>query len=258
MERILGQNIKDLIAKHPAMAAALAEHGIGCSACNVGTCQLKDIVEMHALSMEDERSLLGKIAAIVFPGETVEIPQLPRKSGASGANRKLSPPMELLVKEHRHIKKVLAAIPGIVAHLDSTLESKKDLIRQVVAFVRNYADAFHHAKEEDILFNQFSAQTDTIVSMRKEHDIGRGYIKAVLAGLEANDSGAIAHHLTEYGILLKEHIRKEDEILYPWMDRNLTDSQIGKLFAQYAAIEQAFGDAPKRFVAFAEKISVPE
>lgn len=257
MKQILGQNIKDIIAKYPAVSDALAEYKIGCSTCNVGTCQLKDIVEMHALSIEDEKSLFTKIAAIIFPGVAVEIPQLPRKAGASGGSKKMSPAMEMLVEEHRYIKQVLAAIPGIVESLESTLESKKDLIRQVVGFVRNYADAFHHAKEEDILFGQFDAQTDIIATMLKEHDIGRGHIKAVLAGLDDNDAAAVALHLTEYGNLLKEHIRKEDEILYPWMDRNLTDSQVGKLFSEYSAVEQKFGDAPQSLVAFAKSLSAP-
>ena len=31
------------------------------------------------------------------------------------------------------------------------------------------------------------------------------------------------------GELLTEHIRKEDEILYPWMEQQLSDGQIGRL-----------------------------
>jgi hemerythrin-like domain-containing protein len=36
-----------------------------------------------------------------------------------------------------------------------------------------------------------------------------------------------------YRELLTEHIRKEDEILYPWMDRELSVKQVGELFSKF-------------------------
>ena len=54
----------------------------------------------------------------------------------------------------------------------------------------------------------------------------------------------IAKNLADYGALLTEHIRKEDEILYPWMDRSLSDSQIGKLYASFRDVDARFGECP--------------
>ncbi len=45
----------------------------------------------------------------------------------------------------------------------------------------------------------------------------------------------------KYKELLEEHIKKEDEILYPWIDRNLTISQIGIIFSKFEDIENNFG-----------------
>ena len=88
--------------------------------------------------------------------------------------------------------------------------------------------------------------------MRKEHEIGRSHVRAVLVGLETDDPSSIAHNLLEYGKLLKEHIRKEDDMLYPWMDRQLTDSQIGRLYSDFMAVDSAFVETLRRYVAFTE------
>ena len=52
----------------------------------------------------------------------------------------------------------------------------------------------------------------------------------------------VLDNLTAYGDLLKAHITKEDEILYPWMDRQLSDYQIGMFFSQFAEVDSLFGE----------------
>ncbi len=61
-------------------------------------------------------------------------------------------------------------------------------------------------------------------------------------------------HLEAYRNLLVEHIKKEDEVLYPWIDRNLNISKVGELFAQFAAIDREFGDIPRSQAAFIQEL----
>ena len=46
---------------------------------------------------------------------------------------------------------------------------------------------------------------------------------------------------------LIQHIKKEDEILYPWMDRELSDSQIGRLFSRFQEVDSSFGDTAAKY-----------
>ncbi len=55
------------------------------------------------------------------------------------------------------------------------------------------------------------------------------------------DGDAIADHLGAYGRLLSAHIVKEDEVLYPWMDRVLTTAEVGELFSRFATVDEAAG-----------------
>ena len=76
----------------------------------------------------------------------------------------------------------------------------------------------------------------------------------MLEALDARDKEVVSEHLKAYRELLAEHIRKEDEILYPWMDRNLSITQIGELFSKFNGKDEEFGDAPKKYEELINKL----
>lgn len=254
MDKILDSNIKDLIDTYPQIAGLLESFGIGCTTCSVGTCRLRDIIEIHTLSEIQERELFTGIAAIVYPGRNVEIPKLARKSAAAAGPKKFSPPMRLLVDEHVHIMKVVNALPRLLESIETTLPAKKQTLLDAIDFIRNYADRFHHAKEEDLLFKLFDETADIIAAMYTEHESGRAHVRAAFAAIETGDGPVVREHLSAYAALLTEHIRKEDEILYPWMDRQLADSQVGMLYSKFAGVAEAFGETPQRHINFADSL----
>ncbi|NOY14109.1 MAG: cation-binding protein, partial [Deltaproteobacteria bacterium] len=101
-----------------------------------------------------------------------------------------------------------------------------------VDFIRNYADRFHHAKEEDVLFvalvdNGMPAKQSPIEAMLIEHDQGRAFVRALESAAEkalAGEPGQIpliAANAKGYAELLRGHIDKEDNILYPLAERIL-------------------------------------
>ena len=245
MTELINRNVKDVTTAYPQVGDLLGEFSIGCVNCSVASCLLKDVVGIHSLPTDQEQALFSRIAQVVFPGQAVAIPRVERREIRKPGAAKLSPPMHELVEEHRCIMRIIALIPKIVASLNAGLDAaKKQTIAEVLDFIRHFADRFHHAKEEEILFRYFDETADILAAMRKEHEIGRGHVRAAAAALERDDTAPIREHLPAYGALLTEHIRKEDEILYPWMDRELSDSQIGQLFSRFRAVDEQFGDKP--------------
>ena len=248
MEEILTRYIKEFIDEYPEAGKVLEENNIGCVTCNVGTCLLKDIIEIHNLSADEERLILGRIAKIVYPDREIEIPQIERKERPVGTQ--YSPPMKILVDEHTFIKQLLAQVPNLIKILEEDPEKGRELVRRSVAFIREYADKFHHAKEEDILFKYFDENLDILKVMCEDHETGRGYVRKIVEGLEKQNGQLISEHLLKYKELLTEHIKKEDEILYPWLDRNLTTKQVGELFSKFQDVNKEFGDGPQNHEAF--------
>ena len=162
--------------------------------------------------------------------------------------------MKKLVDEHVLIKRWIALIPMVVEHLDIESESGRQLILDGIDMIRSYADRYHHAKEEDILFKYFDQDSQIPQVMYEDHATGREHVKAMLEALERKDKTTLAEHLVAYRELLTEHIKKEDEILYPWMDRTLSTRQIGELFAKFSEVDDQMGFAPGKYEKFVEAL----
>ena len=129
---------------------------------------------------------------------------------------------DILSDEHRVIERVLA-----VLHMLTTrpVENSLDCWRKALDFFSHFADQCHHFKEEQVLFpamekHGIPREGGPIGMMLMEHEEGRGYVKAMLSAIplvEAKNEVAkkiLVGKAKAYLQLLKEHIQKEDEILF--------------------------------------------
>ena len=236
---------KEIINQFPEIQDSLNEYNIGCAPCSVGSCLLKDIVEIHNLPPEEAQELMVRIAKVIYPDREIKIPEMKRNSEAQPKEISYSPPIKKLVNEHVLIKRLVTMIPQVIDKLDVVSEEGRQVIIGSIDFICSYADKYHHAKEEDILLKYFDENLDIIKTIYEDHENARAHVKAMLEGLDKKDKGAVSEHLNAYQELLTEHIKKEDEILYPWMDRNLSITQIGELFSKFNEKDEELGDTPK-------------
>lgn len=155
---------------------------------------------------------------------------------------------QALVNEHRLILRMIALLERNAGRTADGSYTNWQFYIDGVDFIRSYADRFHHAKEEDVLFealvkNGMPRENSPIAAMLMEHDQGRAFVKAMeTAALEAlaGQSGRepiIADNALAYAALLREHIAKEDEILYPLAERVIPDTMRDDIIAGYAAAE---------------------
>lgn len=253
MKEFLNKGIKEVIDQYPEIGKILDEYSIGCTSCGVGTCLLKDIVEIHNLPSVEEQEMMARIAKVIYPEREIKLPPVNSKPSSS-KEIKYSPPMKKLVDEHLLIKRLLALIPQMIDNLDLDSQEGRLLIFDGIDFIRTFADKYHHAKEEDILFKYFDENMDIIKVIREDHDSARAHIRAIFDAVNDKDRDSVIEHIRGYQELLTEHIKKEDEILYPWMDRNLSDNQVGDLYSKFNKADEEFKDTPKRSREFIERI----
>jgi hemerythrin-like domain-containing protein len=253
MDAYVNKSIKEVIKEFPPVEKILDEYGIGCGPCAVGLCLLKDIVSIHNLPPGEEQEMMGRIAQVIYPDRPVQIPRTERKTEAQPKDLKYSPPMKKLVDEHVLIKRWLALIPKVLERLDLQSEEDRQLIREGIDFIRSYADKFHHAKEEDILFKYFDENLDMVKVIQEDHRTGRNHVKAIIEALERKDRETLSRHLNAYRGLLSEHIKKEDEIMLPWMDKQLSTTQIGELFSKFNRAEEEIGLNPQKYEDFIDR-----
>lgn len=247
MEEYLNKGVKEIIIEFPEMGEILNEYSIGCVPCSVGSCLLKDIVAIHNLPEEVEQELMYRIEKAIFPDRDIKIP-VPGKKKQRIPSEEInySPPIRKLVEEHRLIKRWIGLIAKLIEKLD--IESDKQLFLDGVDFIRSYADKFHHAKEEEILFKYVDENLDITKTMLEDHQAARNHVKAIMEGLKRQDEEVVFQHLNAYKELLLEHIKKEDEILYPWIDRSLSIRQVGELFSKFNQADKEIGEmVPEKY-----------
>ncbi len=238
MEKYLNAPIKEIITTFPQVGKILEAYNIGCVPCTLGSCLLKDIVAIHNLPHEQEVEMMYRIEKTIYPGRDVKKPALKIAPKKISSNQiRYSPPIKRLVDEHALIKKWLELIPAVLEKIDIESKTGRQFVLDGLDFIRSYADKFHHAKEEDILFGYTDKNLDIIKTILADHEAARGHVKAMLEALDKGDDKAVFEHLNAYKELLTEHIKKEDEILYPWIDRGLSTAQVGELFAKFDEAE---------------------
>ncbi|MDO8647652.1 MAG: hemerythrin domain-containing protein [Candidatus Diapherotrites archaeon] len=155
-------------------------------------------------------------------------------------------PTAILSNEHKNIMKVIQALNNECESIEGGGKIDRAFFEKAIDFIRNYADRFHHAKEEDILFKEVCKDSvemhcNPTEQMLFEHDAGRNFVKGMEEGLQKNDKGKVLENARGYAQLLQEHIYKEDNIFYPMADQALS----GKV--QKAMIERFKLAEKKRF-----------
>ncbi len=163
-----------------------------------------------------------------------------------------------LSEEHQIILKVIAALRAHCDALAGNAAIDKAFFEKVLDFIKGYADRFHHAKEEDILFPELGEpgvemHCDPRQQMLHEHDLGRGFVRGMEAALKAGQRAELVENARGYCGLLEDHIYKEDNILYPMAEEALGAKRSAEILARFAEVDRKFASVVKEHLAFAAK-----
>lgn len=248
------KGIKDIIAEFPGVEEILVEYGIGCGPCTVGICQLKDILEIHKLPSEAEEELMLRIEAEIYPERNIAVQSLVTSKPEFSENTRFSMPLQILVDEHKLIKRWLALIPDLVKNLELTSANEYQMIENGIDLIRSYADRLHHGKEEDILFSYFDDTVNIFQVIYEDHKKARRLVQEMLHALDDKNSRVLAAKMLEYAVLLNEHIHKEDTVLFPWLDSRLTDKEKTELLIRFEQSDKGLGLNAQKYHSFIEKL----
>jgi hemerythrin-like domain-containing protein len=142
-------------------------------------------------------------------------------------------PTQVLMGEHELILQALDALEARLDRMgDEPTPADREFFEKVVEFLRGFADKCHHGKEEDLLFKKMAAcgfptQGGPIAVMLSEHQAGRAFIRGIAEGAAGVGSDPRAKETIDrnargYLDLLRNHIAKENQVLFPMADRTLS------------------------------------
>jgi hemerythrin-like domain-containing protein len=115
-------------------------------------------------------------------------------------------------------------------------------------FIKNFADGCHHHKEEGVLFiaiNESGVPTEggPIGVMLAEHEHGRLFTREMKDAAQKREVGdlsaqaAVVQNALGYVALLRQHIHKENNILFPMADCLIPPDRQEKVAADFDHIE---------------------
>lgn len=157
--------------------------------------------------------------------------------------------MAIIRDEHRAIHAVLHAL---LAHLEAVSEGRDKadfvLLHDLLDYIETIPDAVHHPKENEYLFSLLRLRTADanviLAELEGQHDTGVTMLASLRAALQSwrsdGNSNGFARSLQAYAGFLREHMRKEEEDLFPLAERHLTEEDWEAIHAAFLANRSQF------------------
>ncbi len=148
-----------------------------------------------------------------------------------------------LRNEHDAILHVFQILDGMLEEKGQKPEPQLKFAGELVNFLKIFADKCHHGKEENYLFAALETvgvpnANGPIGEMLREHQLGRQHIAEMEAALDGQDLAAFKQAARAYQQLLRDHIQKENQVLFVLADRLLDVQKQDELFEKFEEWEE--------------------
>lgn len=152
---------------------------------------------------------------------------------------------DLLMQDHKVILRCLEVLDHMALVIGKGEHVERDDVEAVLRFLRAFADDHHEAMEESALFPELiravPAQAEPLRRMLFEHDQSRSLVVALEDALNTKKGWEFVHFANRLTALVRNHIYKEDNILFPIAERSLSSEQDEKVAAELSAFQINLG-----------------
>ena len=149
-----------------------------------------------------------------------------------------------LENDHVQILRLIEVMERITQSDNPNVEHMETIVK----VIREFADGLHHAKEEQLLFplmvqKGFSNETGPVAVMLHDHAEGRNFVKGMAEKISLYKQGetsaleAIYSNMLGYADLLKNHIGKENKVLFRMADQAFTSAEQESLLLDFTKVE---------------------
>lgn len=156
-------------------------------------------------------------------------------------------PTENLKNEHNDIIQLLNIMNKIAESIKSQDVFYTNDVEEIIDFLKYFIEKSHHGKEEvfypALVIAGISKENESVSAMLYEHVLARNYLKdinscVVNCKIGNSFSGELlADSITNYVELIKNHLRKEEEIIFPIADKELSKEKQTEISEEFERIE---------------------
>lgn len=153
--------------------------------------------------------------------------------------------IQRLENDHKKILKFISSFEKSLIDFMKLNKFSIDDFKDNIIFIKSFADNKHHKREEEILFkymlDNLGEPAEKIIKygMYAEHDLARFYISEFEKAIERYDSEKTLESKLKvlcygeaYCDLLKRHIEKEDNVVYAYAEKLLSEELFEKMLEE--------------------------
>lgn len=147
---------------------------------------------------------------------------------------------EQLKNEHQAVLSALDILEKICRKLEAGEKVDPKHQEDILEFIKIFVDKCHHGKEEDLLFPALEKvgipkEQGPIGMMLTEHDMGRKFVRGMSENISNPEK--FIENARGYIELLRQHIEKENNILYQMADTHISQAKDNELLKEFDKLE---------------------
>jgi hemerythrin-like domain-containing protein len=161
-------------------------------------------------------------------------------------------PTDVLEDEHLYILKVISAMSVLAESLEKGEQVEPEKYKNILEFMRIFADKCHHGKEEALLFpllekRGVAPQGCPIGVLIHDHQTGRTLVAGLAEAVEGYQNGnlaardALLKNIHDITALYPGHIWKEDYLAFPMSNKVLNAEDQHSLSEEFEKVDENIG-----------------
>ncbi len=156
---------------------------------------------------------------------------------------------ENLISEHKDIIELLGIMSKISKNILSNDVFYTNDVEDILDFLKHFIEKSHHRKE-DIFYpilskTEMPNDREELSVMLYEHALARNFLKDInncVVNCKIGNSFSqelLAESMMKYVFLIKNHIKKEEKIIFPMANKVLTQEEQTEINKQFEKIEES-------------------
>jgi hemerythrin-like domain-containing protein len=159
--------------------------------------------------------------------------------------------IQMLFDEHEIIVNAIDAAQQLKTQLGKSDKQYEQNVRDLIGFFRDYADNYHHHKEEQILFPAMKKKNELLADgvlkeMLDNHEEFRELINSVEKALDEKNYIQSQQKLDIYSEALLNHIAVENEEVFQMAETLLTEPEAEKMLFDFEDADIELGSGKKQ------------
>lgn len=146
---------------------------------------------------------------------------------------------DLLIQDHKAILRALDVLEQMAKRIEDHHPFEHDDVEAVLRFLRSFADDYHQGKEESALFPELRRvlPQGPVRQILFEHDQERSLVDGIEDALFTKRGQEFVHFAHRLIQLMRDHVRKEDIVLFEIVGRAFTREQDESVAAEFGKFE---------------------